>query len=150
MMEFTNFWCFRLNAISRKVSRLWTARCSEYGITAPQSFVILDVYNYDGSSVKDIAARIELDSSALTGLIDRLEKEDLVERQDDPGDRRGTRIFLTEKGRELAQTKLIPEAEDFNQYIRGMIAPEIAGIFQHSMDLFDKEINKAFSHKNPD
>jgi DNA-binding MarR family transcriptional regulator len=145
MMEFTNFWCFRLNAISRKVSRLWTARCSEYGITAPQSFVILDVNNYEGSSVKDIAARIELDSSAVTGLIDRLEKENLVERQDDPDDRRGTRIFLTEKGRDLAVNKLVPEAASFNQYIRGMIAPEIAGIFQHTMDLFDKEINKAVS-----
>ena len=145
MMEFTNFWCFRLNAISRKVSRLWTARCSEYGITAPQSFVILDVNNYEGSSVKDIATRIELDSSAVTGLIDRLEKENLVERQDDPDDRRGTRIFLTEKGRDLAVNKLVPEAASFNQYIRGMIAPEIAGIFQHTMDLFDKEINKAVS-----
>lgn len=145
MMEFTNFWCFRLNAISRKVSRLWTARCSEYGITAPQSFVILDVNNYEGSSVKDIAARIELDSSALTGLIDRLEKENLVERKDDPDDRRGTKIYLTEKGRDLAVNKLVPEAASFNQYIRGMIAPEIAGIFQHSMDLFDKEINKLVS-----
>lgn len=145
MTEFTNFWCFRLNAISRKVSRLWAARCSEYGITAPQSFVMLDVNNYQGSSVKDIAARIELDSSAVTGLIDRLEKENLVERQDDPDDRRGTRIFLTEKGRDLADTKLVPEVDAFNQYIRGMIAPEIAGIFQHSMDLFDKEINKAIS-----
>lgn len=144
-MQFTDFWCFRLNAISRKVSRLWSARCSEYGITAPQSFVILDVNNFEGSSLKDIAARIELDSSAVTGLIDRLEKENLVERKDDPDDRRGTRIYLTEKGRDLAVNQLVSEAEAFNQYIRGMIAPEIAGILQHSMDLFDKEINKAVS-----
>jgi len=141
MLEFTNFWCFRLNALSRKVSRLYNARLTEMGITAPQSFVILDVNNYEGSSVKDIAARIELDSSAVTGLIDRLEKEDILERRDDPEDRRGTKIFLTAKGRELAKSKLVPEAEAFNKYIRGMVEPEIAGIFQHSMNLIDKEVN---------
>jgi MarR family transcriptional regulator, organic hydroperoxide resistance regulator len=141
MLDFTNFWCFRLNALSRKVSRLYNARLTEMGVTAPQSFVILDVNNYEGSSVKDIAARIELDSSAVTGLIDRLEKEDILERRDDPEDRRGTKIFLTAKGRELAQNKLVPAAEAFNKYIRGMVEPEIAGIFQHSMNLIDKEVN---------
>lgn len=97
MLEFTKFWCFRLNAISRKVSRLWNARCSQYGVTAAQSFVIFDVRDHEGTSVKDIGIRIELDSSAITGLIDRLEKEDLVERKDDPNDRRGTKIFLTDR-----------------------------------------------------
>ncbi len=142
MLEFTKFWCFRLNAISRKVSRLWNARCSQYGVTAAQSFVIFDVRDHEGTSVKDIGIRIELDSSAITGLIDRLEKEDLVERKDDPNDRRGTKIFLTDKGRDLAESKLVPEAVEFNKYIRGMVEPEIAGIFQHSLNLLDKEINK--------
>jgi MarR family transcriptional regulator, organic hydroperoxide resistance regulator len=144
MLDFTNFWCFRLNAVSRKVSRLWTARCSPYGVTAPQTFVIFDVMDHEGTSVKDIGIRIELDSSAVTGLIDRLEKEGLVERKEDPNDRRGTRIFLTEKGRQLAENKLVPEAVEFNKYIRGMVEPEIAGIFQHALKLFDQQINKIF------
>jgi len=142
MLDFTNFWCFRLNALTRKVSRLWNAHCLEHGVTAPQSFVIFDVMDHEGTSVKDIATRIELDSSAITGLIDRLEKETLVERKDDPNDRRGTRIFLTDKGRDLAANKLVPEAVEFNKYIRGMVEPEIAGIFQHSLNLLDKQINK--------
>ncbi|MEQ8236747.1 MAG: MarR family transcriptional regulator [Syntrophomonadaceae bacterium] len=143
MVDFTSYWCFRLNALSRKVSRLYNARLTEIGITAPQSFVILDVNNYAGASVKDIAARIELDSSAVTGLIDRLEKEDILERRDDPDDRRGTKIFLTDKGLQLASERLVPMAEEFNHYIRSMVEPEIAGIFQHSLNLLDKQVNKA-------
>jgi MarR family transcriptional regulator, organic hydroperoxide resistance regulator len=115
----------------------------EYGVTAAQSFVLFDVMDHEGTSVKDIGIRVELDSSAITGLIDRLEKEDLVERQEDPHDRRGTRIVLTPKGRDLAVNKLVPVAMEFNLYIRGMVAPEIAGIFQHSLNLLDKEVNKA-------
>lgn len=142
MLEFTTFWCFRLNALSRKVSRLWNARCAEAGVTAAQSFVLFDVMDHEGASVKDIAFRVELDSSAITGLVDRLEKESLVERKDDPNDRRGTRIFLTDKGRELAETKLVSMALEFNQYIRGLVQPEIAGIFQNSLELIDREIDK--------
>lgn len=142
MLEFTTFWCFRLNALSRKVSRLWNARCSKYDVTAPQTFVMLDVNNFEGSSIKDIASRIELDSSAITGLIDRLEKENLVERRDDPNDRRGTRVFLTEKGRELTENKLVPEAMEFNKFLKGMLEPEIAGIFQLAFNLLDQQVNK--------
>lgn len=143
MLDFTGFWCFRLNAISRKVSRLWNARCSQHGVTAAQSFVLYDVWDHAGTSVKDMATRIELDSSAVTGLVDRLEKMELVERQDDPNDRRGIRIFLTAKGQDLTEKQLIPEARDFNIYIKGMVSPDIAGIFQHTLNILDGEINKA-------
>jgi len=143
MLEFTTFWCFRINALSRKVSRLYNARCSEYGVTAPQTFVIFDVNNNEGTSVKDIAARIELDSSAITGIIDRLAREGLLERQEDPEDRRSLKIYLTPKGRKLADEKLVPMAIEFNRYIREMVEPEISGIFQHSLDLIDRRISKS-------
>lgn len=145
MLDFTNFWCFRLNAISRKVSRLWNARCSKYGVTAAQSFVLYDVWDHEGTSIKDIAARVELDSSAITGLVDRLEKMELVERRDDPHDRRGIKIFLTQKGKDLTKNGMIPELTEFNKYIRGMVDPDIAGIFQHSLNILDAEINKVTS-----
>lgn len=142
MLNFTTFWCFRLNALSRKVSRLYNNRCLDHGITAAQSFVIFDVMDHQGTSVKDIAARIQLDSPAVTGLIDRLVKEDLVERKEDPGDRRSLKIFLTAKGQNLAEQHLVPVATEFNRYIRNMVEPEISDIFQHSLDLFDSQLNK--------
>ncbi len=143
MLEFTTFWCFRLNALSRKVSRLYNAVCMEYGVTAPQTFVIYDVMDHEGTSVKDIASRIQLDSPAVTGLIDRLVKEDLIERMEDPDDRRSVKVYLTEKGRRLAEDHLVPRALEFNKYIRGMVEPEVSGIFQHSLDLIDRQISKS-------
>lgn len=142
MLNFTTFWCFRLNALSRKVSRLYNNRCIEHGITAAQSFVIFDVMDHEGTSVKDIAARIQLDSPAVTGLIDRLVKEGLIERKEDPEDRRSLKIYLTPKGRVLVDNKLVPMALDFNRFIRSMVDPEISGAFQRSLDLFDQEVSK--------
>ncbi|MDD3267920.1 MAG: MarR family transcriptional regulator [Syntrophomonadaceae bacterium] len=143
MLDFTTFWCFRLNALSRKISRMYNGRCLEHGITAAQTFVIFDVMEHEGTSVKDIATRIQLDSPGVTGLIDRLVKEGLVERKEDPEDRRSLRITLTGKGRELADSKLIPMALEFNRYIRSIVQPEVAKIFQNSLDLFDQQLSKS-------
>lgn len=142
MLNFTTFWCFRLNVLSRKVSRLYNNRCLVNGITAAQSFVIFDVMDHPGTSVKDIAARVQLDSPAVTGLIDRLAKEDLVERRDDPNDRRSLKIYLTNKGKDLAEQYLVPMAIEFNHYIRSMVKPDISDAFQQSLDLLDRQMSR--------
>ncbi|MCX3062224.1 MarR family winged helix-turn-helix transcriptional regulator [Streptomyces beihaiensis] len=51
--------------------------------------------------VQDIAARVHLSQSALSRLIGRLEKDGLVERGMCSEDRRGVRVLLTAKGRDL-------------------------------------------------
>ncbi len=145
MLNYTNFWCFRINALSRKVSRMYNTRCLEHGVTAAQSFVIFDIMNNEGSSIKDIASRVELDSPAVTGLVDRLVRENLVERMEDPEDRRSIKMYLTEKGRLLLEEKLEPMALDFNNFIRSMVDPEISSIFQRSLDLIDSQVNKTLS-----
>jgi MarR family transcriptional regulator, organic hydroperoxide resistance regulator len=126
---FTEAWCFRMAALSRKISRTYNVECSDYGITATQSFVILDLLDHDGSSVKDIAFRIQLDSPAVTGVIDRLLKEKLVQRIEDPSDRRSLQIFLTPNGRNLAE-ELIPMSERFNRNIQEGFDPDEVDLFQ--------------------
>lgn len=51
--------------------------------------------------VQDIADRVHLSQSALSRLIDRLEKEGLVARSVCQEDRRGVWVALTRKGRDL-------------------------------------------------
>lgn len=128
--KFTKAWCFRLAALSRHISRTYNTKCSYYGITATQSFVLMDLLDHDGSSVKDIANRIQLDSPAVTGVIDRLYKEDLVERVADPSDRRSLQIFLTAKGSALAQ-QFWPVSDAYNRDIQ-------AGFSKDEIELFEK------------
>jgi len=49
----------------------------------------------------DLTSTLMLTSSGTTKRLDRLEREGLVAREPDPGDRRGTLIALTDKGRRL-------------------------------------------------
>ncbi|MCP4574129.1 MAG: MarR family transcriptional regulator [bacterium] len=50
-------------------------------------------------SQKDLSARLLVDKSNITGLIDRLEKAGLIARNAVPGDRRRYHITLTAEGR---------------------------------------------------
>ncbi|MGW1541643.1 MarR family winged helix-turn-helix transcriptional regulator [Streptomyces sp. NPDC002309] len=51
--------------------------------------------------VQEISERVHLSQSALSRLIARLEKDGLLERAMCPEDRRGVRVALTVKGRDL-------------------------------------------------
>jgi DNA-binding MarR family transcriptional regulator len=51
----------------------------------------------------DLATSVILSRSGLTRLVDRLEREGLVERQSCPQDARGSYAVLTERGRERLQ-----------------------------------------------
>ena len=65
------------------------------GITPGQMIVLYTLYKKDGASITDLSKRCYLDNSTLTGLMDRLERLQLVSRVDVPGARRAFSIFLT-------------------------------------------------------
>ncbi|MEU6660247.1 MarR family transcriptional regulator [Streptomyces sp. NPDC046821] len=79
----------------------------QHGLGA-SDFEVLDVLAEgaaeDGTCsyrVQEIASQVHLSQSALSRLIGRLEKDGLLERGMCPEDRRGVRVTLTPKGRDL-------------------------------------------------
>ncbi|MFF1357559.1 MarR family winged helix-turn-helix transcriptional regulator [Streptomyces sp. NPDC058297] len=79
----------------------------QHGLGA-SDFEVLDVLAdgtaEDGSSsfrVQEIASQVHLSQSALSRLIGRLEKDGLLTRGMCAEDRRGVRVCLTQKGRDL-------------------------------------------------
>lgn len=63
--------------------------------------VLLSLYIEDGLKVVELARRAGLETSTMTGLLDRMERDGLVVRSPDPLDRRAYRINLTEEGRRV-------------------------------------------------
>lgn len=71
------------------------------GITPGQMMLLYTLFKGDGIAITELGKKIFLDNSTLTGLIDRLEKLELVYRAATPEDRRCYCIFLTDKARGL-------------------------------------------------
>lgn len=67
------------------------------GITFGQWKVIVMLVDQDGLTQKEIADKLGLEGPTLIPIVDKMEKERLVVRKVDAGDRRNNRIYRTEK-----------------------------------------------------
>ncbi len=72
------------------------------GTTRAQWIVLFRLREQEGLSQVDLADVLELQPISLVRLLDRLVEHGLVERRHDPRDRRANRLFLTVRGRQLA------------------------------------------------
>ena len=91
---------------SQKISK-------RYGLTEPQSAVVRNLYNNGPMSSADLSRNLFVTPSNITGIIDRLEKKQFVERIKKEGDRRVALITLTEAGQELSKTLPDPIMKKF-------------------------------------
>lgn len=65
--------CFALYAATHAITRRYRPLLQEIGLTYPQYLVMLIVWQEDCATVGHIARRLELDSHAVTPLVDRLQ-----------------------------------------------------------------------------
>jgi DNA-binding MarR family transcriptional regulator len=95
---------------SKNVSNAYTAFFNRYKLSDGKFAVlaVLDERPRQAFAPSALADRIGVSRAAVTGIIDGLETSGLVERQDDPSDRRMQVIQLTAQGKELLET-MMPE-----------------------------------------
>ncbi|MEC0227272.1 MarR family winged helix-turn-helix transcriptional regulator [Paenibacillus alba] len=74
---------------------------NEYDVYPGQPPLLLSLFVEDGLRQNELAARIHNKPATITVMIDRMEKTGLLERRPDPHDQRVTRVYLTDKGREV-------------------------------------------------
>ena len=90
-----------LRYISGIIKQKGREMLSNYKITPPQ-FVALQWLFEDGDmTIGDLSNKMYLACSTTTDLVDRMEKNLLVERVKDPTDRRVVRIHLLDEGKRI-------------------------------------------------
>jgi DNA-binding MarR family transcriptional regulator len=72
-------------------------------MTPPQFGLMGFLWQRDGLTQVELSEKSQVDRTTVGGLIDRLEKIGMVERQPHPQDRRAYQIRLTSKGKEMEQ-----------------------------------------------
>lgn len=79
------------------------ALSSRFGITAAQHAALMYLAQREGASMSELAAAISLKAAATSGLIDRMEKKELLERRPAAKDGRSFELFLKPAGRLIVQ-----------------------------------------------
>lgn len=102
-LKLDNQTCFALYACSREITKLYRPFLDELGITYTQYVALLALWEQDDVTVKQLGARLYLDSGTLTPLLKKMEAAGLVERARDPSDERNVRIRLTGDGLQLKE-----------------------------------------------
>ncbi len=95
------YWISRLASLMQE---RFNEALQQHDVTWPQWMVLNVLHHQLAATPAQVAENIGIDRSAITRLVDRLEKKDLVRRQHDGLDRRSIRLLLTLRGEQLMHT----------------------------------------------
>ncbi len=128
-MLFKDCLCFQVGRVARKMSRITREKVTQYGLTTAQFFLLNALYEEDGILISALASKVALDKATLTGLLDRMERDDLAERRGDPGDRRAIRVHLSAKAEGLRE-ELTELYHDNNGMFLSLLSQEEKDVFE--------------------
>lgn len=118
----------------------------KYQVSAPQLHSLLVLYENGPLPPSQIARHIMVKSSTVTGIIDRLEQKELVNRVRNSPDRRVIKIELTEAGYKLAEHAPPAIQQKIIEGLKRLPKGEIEQIIQslntltHMLDVQDLEV----------
>ena len=98
---------------------------SRSGVSTAQAAVLIYLGYNDNCRLSDLAAGTGRKNAAITGLVSRMETDNLVERKNQLIDRRSKTVSLTSKGWALRED-VMNDFRDFNdRLIKGMSDTEV-------------------------
>jgi DNA-binding MarR family transcriptional regulator len=73
------------------------------GLSMPQFGILMQLHYRGNCGVSDIGERFDITNAAASQLVEKLVQSGLIQREEDPSDRRAKLLNLTKKGKDLIQ-----------------------------------------------
>ncbi|MFX1279562.1 MAG: MarR family winged helix-turn-helix transcriptional regulator [Promethearchaeota archaeon] len=90
-----------ISLLNKKYEKLQSRVLKSENITPPQYSILTELWKSDGRQFKELASACCCSPSTVTGIVDTMEKNDLVFREKNPDDRRSLFVKLTDKGKNI-------------------------------------------------
>lgn len=100
--------------LSKGFSRSLLVRASELGFSPGQFPVLIELWNEDGLTQRELLDRLDIEQATLANTLARMDRDGLIRREPHPTDRRAVRNFLTERGRGI-EAEALSAAEQADQ-----------------------------------
>ena len=113
-MELTQCINYLLTTAQHAVFQYLNAKLSEYDVTPSQYGVLSCLWQREFATPKQISEILCLETSTISGVLDRMQKKGLIDRVINRDDRREVRVVPTEKGKALQEpiSKIIDEVNE--------------------------------------
>jgi len=76
------------------------------GISMQQAYALTFIHYHGPSKITEICTHMMVSAAAASQMVDRLERQDLVERVAESEDRRGRNVVLTEQGESFVKQSI--------------------------------------------
>lgn len=86
--------------VARRFDKFLT---THYGLTIPQYQLLLAAVQNQGITLGDLSEHLNCSRGNVTGIVDRLERDEWLKRERSRDDRRVITVLLTEKGRKVIE-----------------------------------------------
>lgn len=108
MTKIESMTCFSVYVLNRLINRVYGPLLKEIDLTYPQLIILLVLGEKQEQFIDQLCTRTYLDTGTLTPLLKRLEAKDFVTRKRDLKDERRVSVKITQKGKDLLETKIAP------------------------------------------
>lgn len=127
--------------------RLTKEQAARHGLTGPQLSVAKILEDLGDLSLSELSEKINAQNSTVTGIVDRMEREGLVERKRSAEDRRVVHIRLTKKGEGLARSMKFEPFEIFRSAFEHALTLEELGQLLTLLDKLATYVRKQVALK---
>ncbi|MCA9578359.1 MAG: MarR family winged helix-turn-helix transcriptional regulator [Polyangiales bacterium] len=100
----------------------------EHGLTGPQVTVLKLLDAVGDLSLSELSERIKARNSTITGIVDRMQRDELVLRRRSQRDRRVIEIVLTPKGRQMARAIPVQPMQMFASALRALPPEDVEAL----------------------
>ncbi len=119
---------FRFIRLHRRATNTVAGELKALGLSIPQFDLLSTLTEREGLSQQELAERLYVTKGNVSGLLDRMVEADLVERRPIPGDRRSNALYLTEKGRDLAEKGIAAQRAYVQRTLGALPAQDLADL----------------------
>jgi len=111
---------FLIHDVSRMRRTAFDQLMKPLGVTRAQWWVLAHLSRHDGMMQTQLAETLDVGKASLGTIIERLAASGLVERRDDPVDKRAKRVYMAKAGQQLLKLMTQEELRFNEQILKGV------------------------------
>ena len=114
--------------------RGWWRYAKSTGLSMPQFSILMQLHHRGPCGMSGISEGYDITPAATSQLVDKIAQSGLIQRVEDPHDRRAKLLSLTDKGRELIQQG-IAERYRWVEELAGKLTEEQRAQISHALTI---------------
>ncbi len=133
---------YLINHVARIFSRGLTARIKPLGLTTGTFPTLLELWETDGLTQKQLVERLDIEQATIANTLARMERDGLILRAKDASDGRMQRVWLTEQARGLRGPAIAAAIAENATELAGLSTDERAQFIALMQKIIETAANK--------